>query len=126
MDEKQMAATCLILAILGIASLYFLAETMQPKQARLSKITTENVGEYVEVFGIVRSASNTNGNAFIKTCEGQACISVIVFKKTAEKMQNPSAYLLEKNDRITARGTIEEYKGELELVVNKADGIKRV
>lgn len=125
MNEKQMIAACLILAILGIATLYFLAETMQPKKMRISEITLQNTGEYVEVYGIVRSASKTNGNTFIKTCEGQACISIVVFKKTAEKMSNPNPYLIEKNDRITARGTIEEYKGELELVVNEVDGIKR-
>ncbi|MCX6778104.1 MAG: hypothetical protein NT157_04430 [Candidatus Micrarchaeota archaeon] len=106
----------LVLALVGLVIIIIYARSIEPSAVKISEIGATMAGKYVEISGTVGSASSNNGNVFLKVC-GDACIPVVIFRGVASGMADPNPYIIKKGDRIVARGEVQEYEGDLELVV---------
>jgi len=119
--ERQLALAALFLAFVGIGIIAFSAMGLEPKKTEIALVDGE-VGNYVEVFGTVKSAQYRDGNAFLRLCSGNACVAVVVFESAAVRMgTNP--YLIKPGDRLVARGAVKEYGGEPEIIATALERI---
>ncbi|MFH1285602.1 MAG: OB-fold nucleic acid binding domain-containing protein [Candidatus Micrarchaeota archaeon] len=119
LNRAQLVLLAVVLSLLGLALLVYLARNLEAESVELSAVGEGMIGHYVEVEGVISSASTSNGNVFLSVCRGE-CVRVVIFKSVAEKMKSPNPYLLKKGDAIVARGTVEEYEMKYEIVVFSA------
>lgn len=122
MGDSKAITVALLCAIIGLAALYAVSLAQAPRPMQISDV---NVGMNAELHGTVQKSEQRNGNLFLTLCEASSCIKVVAFKNTAENQQNLYAYGIRQGDAITARGRVEEYEGELELVVSSSKGLER-
>ena len=115
MNERQIVLIALMLSVLGIAILVFSARSVQPERVRIGALGEEMVGRYVEMWGVVGSASAREGNVFLSVC-AEECVDVVIFEKDARAMGYPNPYLLKKGDQVVVRGIVKSYKGKIEIV----------
>ncbi len=87
----------------------------------IEEITVEMKGKRVETEGVVAEVSipqeGTKAPHKITLQDGDAKIAVIYWDKLAKQM----GVLPEKGTRVRVRGTVDEYKGQLQLKINFAD-----
>ncbi|MEW5955182.1 MAG: hypothetical protein AB1626_01425 [Candidatus Micrarchaeota archaeon] len=116
MENKAAALFCFVAALAGVAALALAAKSLEPVPKQISELGAEDIGSRVVVSGRISTASWRNGNLFLSVC-GAKCIKVVVFASLAEQMRghslNPSA--LEKGAVVSVEGTVDEYRGELEI-----------
>lgn len=114
-DDSLLKAS-VILSVTGIAALFALSFLLEPQKVTPDEITSEMIGNIVEVSGVVDEISIKEGNIFITL----GVMRIVMFKKQASR--DPVVYDIENGNKITVRGKVSIYKGELEVI---AEGIKR-
>ena len=120
--DGKIAVAALLLALAGIAFLFLLAKSIEPQKTDLQSLSEEHVGKAVEVFGNVVKTSESKGNVFLTICQKSACVKAVVFEREASKMSFPPS-LLEKGESVVIEGTVQEYKGELEVIVSSLERV---
>ncbi len=119
MENSNLLALAAALSVLGLLLLAYAAYSASPQKLRISEINSSHIGKFVESAGEISSIYPRNGNYFITLCSGD-CISVVIFKSDVSAMSTheTNIYLLRKNDRISVRGKVQDYKGQLEIVAS--------
>ena len=112
MKQERIALVALLASISGIALLFAMAESIEPKEMKIGEIGFEDDGLYAKVNARIESFSQRQGIAFMQLYDGTGKIRAIAFE--AEKFLE-----LEKGMLAGFEGKIQIYKGELELVVEK-------
>lgn len=127
MENDSLLALAAALSLLGLLLLAYALHSASPQKLRISEITGAHVSKFVETSGEISSIYPRNGNYFITLCSGN-CIKVIIFKRDAAAMSTHGSniYLLKKGDRISVKGKVEEYKGQLEIIPSPPDGVRLV
>ncbi|RLG19858.1 hypothetical protein DRN67_01585 [Candidatus Micrarchaeota archaeon] len=122
--DKGLAASALILALIGLLLLFLYAHSLEPKHLSISSLNQEQEGTYVEVMGMISGTSSRGGNVFLYLCD-KSCITVFIPSSQTDDFDiNP--YLIKKGDGLIVRGTVEIYKGERELIPLGFDGLELV
>ncbi len=119
MENSNLLALAAALSLLGLLLLAYAAQSASPQKLQIPEINSSHVGKFVESEGEISSIYAHNGNYFITLCSGD-CISVVIFKSDVSAMSTheTNIYLLRKNDRISVRGKVQDYKGQLEIVAS--------
>jgi len=111
MKDAQLASACVVLSLLGIIALVFFAKTLEPQRIALAQLNGDYVGKLVEVSGSIASVSTKESVTIVKICSSQ-CVDVVFFKSLREKL---SFITLSKNQWLTVRGVVSEFKESLEI-----------
>ncbi len=114
MEQEKIALIALLVSISGILLLLAMAQAIEPKEMKIEEIKIENEGLYVKINAKVEEFSQRQGIAFMQLYDGTGKIKAIAFE--AEKFPE-----LGKGMLASFEGKIQIYKGELELVVEKAE-----
>ncbi|MGC8850814.1 MAG: OB-fold nucleic acid binding domain-containing protein [Candidatus Micrarchaeia archaeon] len=127
MQEKGIIFFCVIVSLAGVAALFFLSWSLEPRKAAINELGLEDVGKKVLVSGFVASARKSGGNYFLKVCDSSACIQVPVFSSVAARMKERGfdAGSVGKGDFIEVVGAVSEYGGELEVVAAELDVLRK-
>ena len=120
MENSNLLALAAALSVLGLLLLAYAAHSASPQKMRISEINSSHIGKFVESAGEISSIYPRNGNYFVTLCSGD-CISVVIFKRDVSAMSTheTNIYLLRKGDRISVRGKVQSYNGQLEIVASK-------
>ena len=116
MKEKTLLRVALISAIIGVSVLFIISDNIEIDEKTIDKINKDNIGEKVKIKGIVTKVSDTNKTLFLEISQPES-MTLIVFKD--DKEINISS-----GDYIEVIGKIDEYKGEMEVIVDKIRKIK--
>lgn len=109
MQDKTLLKISIFTSIVGIVALYFI---MQPSEIRIGDINRDYTGRTVKVLGEISSKyESKNGHIFLKLADSSGEISVVIFNNTKVERN------LEIGQMIEISGEIEEYKGELEIIL---------
>ncbi len=119
-SDKSLMKISFLVAVVGIVCLFITNLVIQPENLSIGNITSSKVGREVIVSGIISSMSTKDGHVFITLDDNNSNIKVVMFATTARNY--PAVYNLTRNDKVTAKGKVENYKGELEII---ADVIER-
>ena len=110
MNETKLLRICLLVAALGIVSLFFLSENLEAKEIEISLITPDYVGQTLSVSGTVSKVSVTSDMTFI-TLEDQGELFPVVFFQEVDDVFS--------GEEIVVSGKVQEYKGKLQIVGEK-------
>ena len=105
MNERTLLKLAFIITLIGIAVLYIITETIEVDEL---KDPYTDLNKYVKITGIVTKVIHNKKTTFIDVTEPRK-IQIVFFKNIS----------LEKGDLIEARGNIEIYNDEYELVADR-------
>lgn len=120
---RLLIALSLILAILGLFLLAHASEFQQPLKLKISQISEEHEGAFIETKGEIAASYFRNGHLFLTLCDS-SCIKVVIFSSDLPRIATHSnPWLLSPGDRILISGTVERYRGSIEVVAESLEVI---
>jgi len=128
LNQAQTIYIALFVAIAGIAILFLSAPSVKPEKLKISELSNEQLGRYVQLEGTLANVSSREGNVQAKLCSQSDCVRLRVFYSMAIQMRDSGLdpYTLVSGDHVRVDGTVRSYQNELEIVPLKADSVKRV
>ncbi|PIO05903.1 hypothetical protein COT29_03675 [Candidatus Micrarchaeota archaeon CG08_land_8_20_14_0_20_59_11] len=79
MEDEGMFRACALLAVMGVACLWFFGTTVKPVERTVDELNDGDVGRLVIAWGRIQGMRIEGGNAFFSLC-GKRCVSVAVFR----------------------------------------------
>ncbi|HII38786.1 TPA: hypothetical protein HA318_02180 [Candidatus Micrarchaeota archaeon] len=126
-EHLAIAAFCLLAALLATGVMALTVKSMQAVEKKAADITLQDAGSKVRVYGTIVSAYSSNGNFFLKLCDGK-CIKIVVFSALAKQMREHSIdpASIKQQSFVYVEGTVQEYQGELEVLPSYYNSIELV
>jgi len=115
MKEKTLLKIAVISSLIGVLILVYISDSLSPKEYRISNLTRDKLGEFVDVKGSISTLRETPGLYIITLTDETFSIPVIVFKE--------ENLTIEKGSLIDVKGNVIEYNGMLEI---QAEEIKSI
>jgi len=107
----------LLIAVSGTAGLLFWSLILEPEDITVSEIGEMHIGKKVRLTGIVKGIYSTPD--FVRfSLKQKDSIQVVIFNPVMG-----TRVLLENNRLIAVSGKVAEYKGELEIIAERVEGI---
>ncbi len=110
-SDRTLMKISLIMAITGIIALFFITQSLETLEPRITDINDKITGRNVIVHGIIMDFAEKDGNIFL-TLENDSRIDAVVFEKDARNVKNLSVGM-----NVTIAGKVTIYKGNIELSV---------
>lgn len=120
MKDEILLKISLLISIIGIILLFVFAQGLEAEKIEIGEIGKSSIGKYIEVFAIVSSFSESNGNYFLKIGDKTGNITAVLFKNDAD---NINTARFKKGIQIRIIGKINEYRGNIEIITDKIDFI---
>ncbi|MDI6798857.1 MAG: OB-fold nucleic acid binding domain-containing protein [Candidatus Aenigmarchaeota archaeon] len=109
--------------MLGLILIYLAASNIQPREVRLSEITSELIGRTVTTSGkIIYKSFHPAGHIFLTVSDGKGKLQVPLFAGFVNKLDDADDF--KKGIKIEVTGLVEEYRGSLQVVPRKVGDIK--
>ena len=117
MNETQLLRFSLAVAFLGMISLFFLTKTIAAPTVIIDEITDEFLGKQVSITGTILEVKIIKNMTLLRVGQEESVksISVVAFEPLS---------FLQQNDAVVVSGTVKEYHGTLEIVVEKVEVIQ--
>ena len=109
----------LIGSIIGIIALYIVVINISSVHVKIGEVTGNLVGSIVNVEGEVKDLyEHENGHMFFDLDDGTGRIKVVIWEDVAEELElgGMDTGSIKNGARMQITGTIERYRGELELM----------
>ncbi len=120
MKDEILLKISLLISIIGIILLFVFAQGLEAEKIEIGEIGKSSIGKYIEVFAIVSSFSESNGNYFLKIGDKTGNITAVLFKNDAD---NINTARFKKGIQIRIIGKINEYRGNIEIITDKIEFI---
>lgn len=112
MKEKTLLKIALIVSFIGVTILFFISDNIEIKEKSIDKINKAEIGEKVKIKGIVNNIIDTDKVMIIEITQPSK-INIIIFKEENEVIK------INNSDFVEVIGSVEEYKGEKEVIVDR-------
>ncbi len=119
MDDKTLVKVSLIGSVIGIIVLYFAVLNINSNSVKIGEISGNLVGSVVNVTGTVESVyKHKNGHLFVNLKDETGKIKVVIWSDTVEGMRLAGVNVSEikKGSKLQVTGTVEMYKGGMEII----------
>lgn len=110
-----MLRVALIASIIGVSVLFIISDNIEVDEKTIDMIEKDNIGDMVKIKGVITKISDTNKTMFLELSQPES-ITMILFK-------DKDIPLLE-GDFVEIIGKVDEYEGEMEVIVDKIRKIK--
>lgn len=107
MENDDLLKLVLIISIIGLLLLSVIAYFSSPPEIKLSELEN-NLGRKVSVTGYVSKVSLKPNVSFITLSDGKNFVEIVFFDLPSDQIK--------KGDNLRIVGTIERYKGKIELL----------
>ena len=123
-SKDRLLFIAVLVSVIGTASLFLLTASSGVDQANISEINEDFVGRKVEVKGTVAEVSSYKDTVYIDMKEkgSNRTLQVKLTKKQLDKIDEKEE--IKPGAVITARGMIDEYKGQYNLKIQDSYGIE--
>ena len=102
----------IVLAIIGIAALYFISNYFEENTTKIADL---KIGQVARISGMITSfRTSKDGHSFLKIADNTGEISVVAFKSS-----NLGLSGLQVGDSVSVLGRVDEYKGSLEIIAKE-------
>jgi tRNA(Ile2) C34 agmatinyltransferase TiaS len=114
MQEKNLIKIAIACSICGLILLFFVSQQVQISLTEIASISPEDMYKSVRICGNVtyKYVSDTR-HVFLDVIDQTGKIDVVFFNRTAEEV---NVYEVDLNDSICVSGTVDEWKGKLEII----------
>ncbi len=121
--NRKLAIISIVFSVIGLSALYFLSLQRGPEKTEVSELGTDSVGKIVSVYGtIVSKQKSKSGHMFLKISDGEKKTDVTIFSNVMKSFEDDSEFV--KGRTISVKGTVDEYKGNLQIIPRKKSDIK--
>lgn len=112
----------LLCSLTGLAALYIAAANVRPAVTAIASLNNDFIGAKVMISGrLVDLYEHIDGHLFLKLRDDSGgVISVPVFSRVRSQLEEPVELL----DFVQVTGEVKEYKGELEVIPDKASDLR--
>jgi DNA/RNA endonuclease YhcR with UshA esterase domain len=118
MKEGQILGLSLAVSTMGLVLLFFLSGIQDP--VPVSYISPDDIGSRVYVKGEVSNVvASAEGHVFLTLQDDSGSVKVAIFKSVTKNV-----YCLDDGRSVALRGTVDEFRGEIEIVPAKARDIE--
>jgi DNA/RNA endonuclease YhcR with UshA esterase domain len=125
MNDQGILKISFLVSTFGLLLLFYVSANLLPPLMKIADIEYDNTGSKVMVKGEITSfKSSEKGHIFLKVSDGTGEISVVLFKNLVEKLDEEKIKDIKKGNAIEIAGTVEEYRGSLEIVPGAVDDVK--
>lgn len=127
MEDEKIFKLALFTTIFGLVGMMFSASYVTPQNVEISDIDRSMLDKEVSIEGLVTDVSKSqNGETyFLELMDQTGKIKLVIFESAASEIQKTSVNIENfKNRRIRAVGTVTEYKGSLEVLLEDASSLK--
>ncbi len=114
--DDKLKRLCLICSMAGLLMIYIASLYIRPAAVDIKQINAEMTGRAVHLSGIVTSVRTSNGNVFMTVQDNTGSITAVAFSQLA--LQAPK-----KGNKIELTGTVDSYRGQLEVLLRKPGDI---
>ena len=114
-------------SLIGLVLIYIASANLEPQKISISDITADLEGRRISTSGyIVAKTANPNGHLFLTISDNKTKIEVPLFSDLMNSLEQSG---ITKNDfhlhgQISVQGTLENYKGNLQIVPKKPNDVK--
>jgi len=127
LKNNKLIIICFLSSLTGIALIYVAAIRMQPATIELKEINSNLVGKAVTTEGFITyKSSHPAGHFFLTISENDKKVQVPLFAGFMSELKKVG--IGEKDfkskARIVVTGTVDEYRGQLQIVPRKVEDIK--
>ena len=119
MNEERMLRISLIGSILGLIALYFIVLNISSFHVKIGEVTGNLIGSVVEVGGEVKDFyEHKNGHFFFNLKDDTGEIKIVIWEDLKEElsMGGMNVSRIRNGAILEVTGTVELYRGELELI----------
>lgn len=107
------------ISILGLLILAYVSETLEPPVSEIGQITTNDLGKNVHIRGIVTDVHEFKGGSKpLMVDDATGSVEVYLPYSTATGIDG------EPKDSIDVLGTVQVYRGKLEIVVDDPENLR--
>ncbi len=118
LSERGLLKISLIGTVMGLIALYFVTQGLVPEHKKISEIKIGSIGSEVSVNGTIKDVKRSGGNVIFTLEDGNESIKIVLWKNVLDRLRL-ERFDLEKlinGNKIEVVGTVEGYKGELEII----------
>ncbi len=112
MKDESLVKLSILTSVIGISGLLLFLLVSKPLQVRVQDIDETLLGKRVEVVGKVDDLFSKNGHIFFYL-RNTSEIKVVVFRNTVKRLGLED---LRDGDSVKVVGTVERYRGEIEII----------
>ena len=114
-------------SVIGIILIYFASINIEPKNIAISDITSDLEGRTVSISGrITEKREHENGHLFLTIADNKTKIQVPLFSDFMNSLNQIGITEndFDLNDEVYVKGTVEVYKGKLQIIPRNLNDIK--
>jgi len=109
--EQNLQKICLIISILGIFSLFFISQKLQPKDLEIEQISKQYLNQEIKVNGSITSIKDKISLTLIELSSGSSKIDVVIYKEDIKEIK--------KGSNIEVVGILNQYNNQLQINAKK-------
>jgi len=115
-SDKQLMKFCIVVSVIGIAALFFIVESIEPKTVEISGLNKQMIGQFVKINGKASNVYNNEGTLFLtlNNPDDGSIIKIVMFKNNLE---------IKEGNFIEVTGKLELYKNELEVIASSITSV---
>ena len=127
MNDNVMFRIALTTTVIGIRGMVLFSGQIGPKELHIKDIDRGMLDEEVSISGVVDNIKESTGTQtyYLEVVDNTGKIDVIIFNKNAKEYEKYNLKIKNVvNMRIKVKGTVTEYDGHLELILNDAKSLQ--
>ncbi len=117
----------LLASVIGLILIYFASINIEPQKITISDITGDMEGRKIVTTGfLVEKKEHEDGHLFLTISDNKTKIQVPLFSDYMESLNKIGITKddFRLHDKISVKGTVENYKGRLQIMPKSLDDIK--
>ncbi|MBI2971161.1 MAG: exodeoxyribonuclease VII large subunit [Candidatus Aenigmarchaeota archaeon] len=115
LSDSQVMKVSLVVSVVGLVALFLVTLDLEPNKVSLNEITDSMVGQRIQASGMIKALSVKEGTVFFTLVNGSE-LNIVVFEKDARRGKFNETT---NGENVTVDGTLNFYRGELELIATK-------
>jgi exonuclease VII large subunit len=121
MEERQLKIISILGSVVTLIAIYMFVSFIPVGDVKIGDITRDYSGKMVLVTGMVKNLNVKDGNAFFTLVDDTGEIRVVIWKDILLELETKGVDFeaLEENVTVSVEGSVDVYKGQLEIVLTR-------
>ena len=127
MEDSQIFKIVLIIAVLGLSGMMLLSDKITPQEIKVNNLNRGMLDEDVSVVGLVEKVDKSprSNTYFLQIRDGTGKTTAVVFDTAVLDLEkNNLTPVSFANHRVKITGKVQQYNGNMELILNDGKSIK--
>jgi DNA/RNA endonuclease YhcR with UshA esterase domain len=127
MEDSQIFKIALIIAVLGLAGMMLLSDKIMPQEIKIKDLNKGMLDEDVSIVGLVEKIDKSprSNTYFLQIMDGTGKTNAVIFDNTILDLEkNNLTPMSFANHRVKITGNVQQYNGNIELILNDEKSIR--